>query len=139
VSQSVREPLPLRWLSAHGIASPKPWYLTQNDKERDKLRDEYRLEFLDGSRLERDIHPFAQRRDQDDIAGFEVVDGELLALVLVVHLTWKGTPEALGYPRVERFDDFWHWLKTAIDDTALSCSEEDLAEILVPTRSTRPL
>jgi hypothetical protein len=119
-------PLPLRWVRAHGLEGLTPWHWIDGDAQRDGLRREYRREVSAGSQPEQDLLPFAARQDCDDIAGFEVADGKTLEVVLVVHLTWRGSPEVTGFPSVQRYASFWEWLKAAIDDSAEWCSEDEL-------------
>lgn len=46
----------------------------------------------------RDLLPFAQGGNGDDVAGVVLKDGTPLATVCTVHLTWRGGPEAPGWP-----------------------------------------
>lgn len=123
---TTKEPLPLRWIRAHGLKALTPWHLIEKEPEREALRREYSVEVSNGSQPARDIYPFARRQDQDDVAGFVIADGIVTEAVVVVHLTWTAAPERPGYPGTTRFENLWQWLKSVIDDTAEWCSEEDL-------------
>lgn len=124
-----QEPLPLRWLRAHGVHSLTPWYFIEREETRSALRDEYCTEVYKGSQPVRDIYPFARRQDNDDVAGFVVRPEGFTGEVVIAHLTWSGQPETKGYPTLVQFPDFWNWLKAVIDDSAEWCSEEDLPDI----------
>jgi hypothetical protein len=113
-------PLPLRWLRAHGLRFLTPWHFIDDVDEAAAMRREFRKEVSGGSQPERDMWPFARRQGQDDV----VVTGKVIS----AHLTWVGGSERSGYPMTERYDDIWTWLKTAIDDTASWCCEEDMPE-----------
>jgi hypothetical protein len=126
---SQHQPLPLRWLRAHGLRGLKPWHFIDNADEIAGLRDEFRREVSGASQPERDFLPFASRQDCDDVAGFVVEKDRTLSTVIVVHLTWRMGPEVPGFPRINRCRDIWEWLKLAIDEAALWCSEEDMPEI----------
>jgi hypothetical protein len=56
---------------------------------------------------------FARRQDCDDIACFSVQAGRVDTIV-VIH-GWTGQ----GYEIVGRYESFWDWLKSVIDDMAV--------------------
>ena len=123
-------PLELRWLLAHGVRRLTPWhFLELGDQARLRFRQEFKTEVSGGSQPERDVLPFAVRRDQDDISGFVVKGAVTTSAIITVHLTWAGCPERKGYPRIIRYPNIWEWMKSVIDDTAQWCSEDDLAEL----------
>lgn len=124
-------PLPLRWLRAHGLRGLTPWDFIEDDPSVvARLRAEFRKEVRGRSQPEEDFLPFARRYDQDDVAGFVIEHGTTISKVISVHLTWTGQSEATGFPRIDRYDDIWAWMKAAIDETAAWCCEEDLQELL---------
>ena len=129
MSETQPVPLPLRWVRAHGFKSLTPWHLIESDQTGAGFRREYVLEVSGGSLPERDMLPFARRQDCDTVAGFVVDAGEVREAVIEVHLTDRGGPEILGYPQARRFANFWEWLKSATDDSADWCSEEELADL----------
>jgi len=123
-------PLPLRWVRAHGLAGLTPWHFIDEEQEREGLRRQYRLEVSTGSQPWADVLPFARRQDRDDIAAFHVKDGIPQDLVLEIHLTWSAGPERPGYPGVQRYDDFWAWLQSAVADSGQWCNEDDLRHLV---------
>ena len=56
----------------------------------------------------RKLIPFARRDDNDDIACFEVGKGEK---VQIIH-----DFASEGYEQRNEYNDFWDWLKDAIDE-----------------------
>lgn len=56
----------------------------------------------------RKLIPFARRDDNDDIACFEVEKGEK---VQIIH-----DFASEGYEQRNEYNDFWDWLKDAIDE-----------------------
>ncbi|RYZ01377.1 MAG: hypothetical protein EOO73_35730 [Myxococcales bacterium] len=106
--------------------------MIENDEMSAGFRREYVLEVSGGSLPERDMLPFAHRQDCDDVAGFVVDNGEVREAVIEIHLTYRGGPEIPGYPQAKRFASFWEWLKSAIDDSADWCGEEELADLKEP-------
>ena len=84
-------PLEYRWLKAHNFEGFTPWYIVEPEKS-EGIRKEYQLE------TGKDIIPFARRQDNDDIAGFDIMNGNPTSKVLTVHLTWSGKNESNGYP-----------------------------------------
>lgn len=118
-------PLPLRWLLAHGITSLTPWHFLADCDRIAALRAEYQAETAD----ERDCLPFATRQDCDDIAAFVISDGVVTKNVIKVHLTYARGPEREGFPSAERYDSFWAWLKSAVDDSSNFATELDFEEI----------
>jgi len=123
-------PLPLRWILAHRVTSLTPWHFLDDPERIDGLRAQYRREVSTGSQPITDCLPFARRQDCDDVAAFVVVDGVVTAEVIDVHLTWAPGPERPGYPSLDRYPDFWAWLKSAIDASADFSSELDLDDII---------
>jgi hypothetical protein len=124
-----RDPLPLRWIRAHGLQSLTPWHFVDDPSERAGLQKEFRLEVSAGSQPVTDILPFARRQDCDDVAAFIVEAGTVTDDVVIVHLTWRQGPEQPGYPSIHRCRDFWDWLETALADTREWASEDELADL----------
>lgn len=117
-------PLEYRWIKAHKFQGLTPWYLVE-PLNSDGLRKEYQLE------TGRDIIPFARRQDNDDIAGFEVVDKQPTSKVLTVHLTWTGKLERKGYPVIKESKNIFSWIsEVVIPATQDWMSEEELADLI---------
>ena len=117
-------PLEYRWLKANGFSGFEPWNLL-DESDGDGLRNEYQKE------TGNDFYPIARRYDCDDVAGFEVVEGNVKSNVINVHLTWSGSRESDGYPRMTKFNTMFDWLKEqVIDDTIDWMSEEELDDLL---------
>jgi hypothetical protein len=124
-------PVELRWLQANGFTGFRPWYIVSEDWAR-SIRQEFRNETETDFHEIRDILPFAARQDMDDVAGFVIENGVVIAKVVTVHLTYRRNgPEIKGYPEMLIHDSFWSWMKTCIDDTADRCDDEELADLLV--------
>jgi hypothetical protein len=116
-------PLEYRWLKANGFKGFVPWYLIE-DIGQEAIRSEYKKE------TGRDFFPFARRQDNDDVAGFEIVDGEILDRVVSVHLTWTRNREQEGFPAQKTYSNMFDWLsKVVIPDTFGWMSEEDLDDL----------
>lgn len=116
-------PLEFRWLKANGFKGFVPWCLLDQPGH-EGLRKEYQLETGE------DFYPIARRQDCDDVAGFEVVNGEILSKVINTHLTWSGKYELEGYPIREEYKDMFEWLMhDVIPNTWEWMSEEDLEDI----------
>ena len=84
-------PLEYRWLKANGFNGFVPWYLIDVPGE-EWLRIEYQKE------TDEDFYPFARRQDRDDVAGFEIINGDIQSTIVSVHLTWSGKQEREGFP-----------------------------------------
>ena len=119
-------PLAYRWLKAHNFEGFTPWYLIDPLSELAAgLRKEYQLE------TGKDLLPFARRQDNDDIAGFEVIDNLASPKVLTVHLTWIGKPEAPGFPRTAESTDMLAWLsEIVLPETQDWMDERELADLI---------
>lgn len=59
-----------------------------------------------------DLVAFARRQDNDDIACFHVLQGNVQA-IMVIH-GWT----TAGYAVVQTYPTFWDWLKAVVDDIA---------------------
>jgi hypothetical protein len=129
---TVKALMALRWLRGHKFTGFTPWHFVEGDVGREGLRRELQLETSGGPDPALDFYPFATRQDRDDVAGFLIRDGVITTEVLVVHLTWRRSPEGPGWPMTARFESIWAWLKSVIDDAAEWCAwadEDDLAEL----------
>lgn len=116
-------PLEYRWLVAQHFDGYKPWYLIHQDGL-DGLRKEYQME------TGKDIYPFARRQDNDDIAGFEMVDGKPTSKVLTVHLTWSAKLEREGYPHTRISENMFDWISNIVfHDTQDWMSENELEDL----------
>ena len=128
------EPLPLayRWLRANGVHRLLPWTFLDESEEAQRLRGEFVREVTPpNDTLVRDLCPFAQRKDRDEIAGFIVAGGQVTEEVALVALTWRGRPEKAGWPALQRFADLWIFAREALlEDAKEWANEEGLARLL---------
>ena len=119
-------PIEYRWLKAHNFEGLRPWYFIDPFNS-GGLRKEYQLE------TGKDIIPFARRQDNDDIAGFEIIDNEIQNKVITVHLTWSSKMEREGYPNLKDSIDIFKWLENiVIPETKDWINEEELNDIVNP-------
>ena len=116
-------PIEYRWLKAHNFNILTPWYFVE-PADSSGIRKEYQLE--SGN----DIIPFARRQDNDDIAGFKVVNGEIQKTVLTVHLTWISKLERNGYPMTRESSDLIEWIKNImLPESQEWMTEDELADM----------
>ncbi len=125
-------PLPYRWLRANGLARLVPWTFIDDPQEVQRLRGEFVREVTaPNDTVVRDLLPFAERKDRDEVAGFVVEEGKLKQEVALVALTWRGRPEKPGWPALQRFDDLWVFAREAlIEDAREWANEEGLQRLL---------
>ena len=117
-------PIEYRWLQAHKFVLLTPWFECDDDMVK-SFRNEYQRE------TNRDILPFATRQDNDDIAGFEVIDGNATSTVLTVHLTWSKKLETDGYPSTFVFENIFDWItKVMFADTEEWIDEDEIRDLL---------
>jgi hypothetical protein len=121
---SMEYPIEYRWLKAHKFNILTPWFwIEPNDSE--VLRKEYQLE------SGMDIVPFARRQDNDDIAGFRSVNGEIQKNVVTVHLTWSSGLEIKGYPVSRDSSDLLEWIKEImLPDSKEWMTEDELEDLI---------
>ncbi len=84
-----------------GLVDLEPWWILHGDLLRERqvgLRTRYPA---------RTLVPFARRQDNDDVACFDVDTGKLV----IVH-----DFAAPGWEQRAEFDDFYGWLRQAIDE-----------------------
>jgi hypothetical protein len=128
------EPLPLayRWLRANGLSRLVPWTFIDDPQEVQRLRGEFVREVTaPNDTVVRDLLPFAERKDRDEVAGFIVEGGRLKQEVALVALTWRGRAEKPGWPALQRFDDLWVFAREAlIEDAREWANEEGLQRLL---------
>lgn len=116
-------PLAYRWLRALGVRDLRPWQLVE-PAARDGSRRAFRVE--SGGR---DVVPFAARRDNDDTAGFEVLNGQTTGRVVVFHPAWSGREEP-GLIDAE-YEDLWAFLaRRVVEDMRDWANEVDLADMV---------
>lgn len=65
----------------------------------------------------RDLEPFCAATGSDDVAGFVVEDGRPTPHVAVVHLTWRGAPEAPGFPGTRVHPHLAAWVARELAST----------------------
>ena len=128
------EPLPLayRWLRANGLHRLLPWTFVDSGEEVQRLRGEFVREVAAPNDTKvRDLLPFAQRKDRDEVAGFVVSGGRVTDEVALVALTWRGRPEKRGWPALQRFPDVWVFAREALlEDAKEWANEEGLARLI---------
>lgn len=116
-------PIEYRWLKAHNFNLLTPWYFVEPD-DSNGIRKEYQAE------TGYDIIPFARRQDNDDIAGFKIINGEIKNTVLTVHLTWSSKRENNSYPISRESSDMMEWIKTImLPESQKWMTEEELEEL----------
>lgn len=86
-----------------GLLDFDPWIILGNDR----LRTRY--EGIKQRYPKRELIPFARREDNDDIACWEVNKG---GRVIIIH-----DFASEGYENVKELDDFWCWLRNALEAT----------------------
>jgi len=75
--------------------------------------------------------PFARRQDNDNIAGFEVIDNVVYKNVITVHLTWSSKPEKKGYPVLRESKDMFTWIsEVVLPESKEWVNEEELSDII---------
>jgi hypothetical protein len=128
------QPLPLayRWLRANGLQRLVPWTFIDDPLEVQRLRGEFVREVsAPNDTVVRDLLPFAQRKDRDEVAGFIVEGGRIHEEIALVALTWRGRPEKPGWPALQRFEDLWVFAREAlIEDAREWANEEGLQRLL---------
>ena len=114
-------PLAFRWFASLGLLWFKPWDFAYDISPQRNVRRAFRIE----SGGKRDVIPFASRQDNDDMAGFEVIDGQVTDRVIAFHPSWT---EKRNHCLIDReFDDLWMFVsQQVIDDMKDWASEEDL-------------
>lgn len=115
-------PLAFRWFVVHGSIWFKPWYFDYDVSPGRNVRRAFRIE----SGGKRDLIPFAFRQDNDDMAGFEVVEGKVTDRVIAFHPSW--TERANPYLIDGEFEDLWEFMRqTVVEDMKWWANEEDAA------------
>lgn len=85
-----------------GVLNLEPWMLLEGEVLRERLRG------LRDRYPDRQLIPFAARQDSDDIACWSA---DKPGAVLVVH-----DFASVGYEIDREFDDFYAWLRQAVED-----------------------
>lgn len=115
-------PLEYRWLLAHGFSGFTPWYVIEDEKQREALVRAF------GHETGMRGWPFARRQDRDDVAFLELAGEEPTGRVLSRHITWSGKREP-GTGMV--YAGMCEWLaRQVIPDTREWMTEEDLQDVL---------
>jgi hypothetical protein len=84
-----------------GLTNIEPWWIIDGDRLRSRfigLRERYR---------ERSLVPFAVRQDNDDVACWDTIAGN----VAIVH-----DFASPGYEQRSEFGNFYAWFRQAIED-----------------------
>jgi hypothetical protein len=111
-------PLAFRWFVVHGLIWFKPWYFDYDASPERNVRRAFRIET--GGR---DLVPFAFRQDNDDMAGFEVIDGRMTDRVIAFHPSWT---EKLNLHIIDReFEDLWSFVRDMIISDMEDWANED--------------
>ena len=127
-------PVSYRWLIAQGVTRLCPWNIWTGAKYQE-LSKSIRAEFLKeisppNTSLITDIVPFASAQHMDDYAAFIIEEGVITEKVVMVHLTFSGVSEEIGYPSRQVFQNLWEWLiKEIIPETADWADEDELADL----------
>ena len=117
-------PIEYRWLKAHNFNILTPWYFIEPDNS-SAIRREYQNE------TGKDIFPFARRQDNDEFAGFLIINGVIQKTVLTVHLTWTTKLENNGFPLCRESSDLIEWLKNImLTDTQEWITENELEDLI---------
>ena len=119
----VQGPLPLayRWLVAHGLIHFKPWHIAPDPDDGGASRAAFRIE----TGYRRDVLPFARRQDNDDTAGFEIIDGRPTSRVIAYHPAFVNRLNA--HLIDAEFDDLWSFLAArVVDDMRWWADESEL-------------
>lgn len=115
-------PLAFRWFVSHGLLWFKPWYFDYDVSPLRNVQRAFRIE--SGGR---DVIPFAFRQDNDDMAGFEVVEGRVTDRVIAFHPSWTEKPNE--YLIDGEFSDLWEFAsKQLMQDMKWWASEDDFPE-----------
>ena len=108
-------PVGYRWLVLKGLVDLCPWYLIEEQRAAEALRDELLREIASPNTSPiKDWFPFARRQDRDDFAGFVIEDGWVKPEVVVVHLTFTHRSELPPFPIMCRFPTLWSWLQAEV-------------------------
>ena len=119
-------PLPLayRWLLAHGLIHFKPWHLVVDLGDGGACRAAFRIE----AAFQRDVLPFARRRDNDNTAGIEIIGGRCTDRVIAFHPSYDGRPNS--HLIEAEFEDLWSFLsRQVVDDMRWWADEAELDEM----------
>jgi hypothetical protein len=87
-----------------------PWYFL---KPADRFMTAERWPSVAGD----DMIVFARKQDDDTLAAFKLSDGKVCGEIFVLN-GWTGI-KGERFDVLQRFDNFWDWLKSTIDDIAL--------------------
>lgn len=85
----------------------QPWYFTPSEEMFWATESWPNVQVINEKLL-----VFARRQDNDDLACFSVREGEIVGVVVIQG--WVGN----GFEVLEKFEDFWKWVKFVIDDIA---------------------
>jgi hypothetical protein len=128
-------PLPYRWFLTKGLVNLEPWSFIDDVGSLAIPPDFAKSQFFqDRFKLETgadfDVYLFARRQDMEDFAFFAVKDGQILDLVIPIHLTFSGNKDferPLRLPEISL--TFMQWIKRdVIADIEAWQSEEELGE-----------
>lgn len=95
-------PRPFTRVVQLGLTDLEPWYLLEGKSLRDTLAG------LGERYPRRQLIPFARRQDNDDVACWQVGDGDA---IFVIH-----DFSSPGWEQRAQFATFYDWLRRAIED-----------------------
>jgi hypothetical protein len=78
-----------------------PWYIMDNDEVK------IRMKGLSIRYPDRNLIPFARRRDNDDVACFELNKGEKVQMIHDF--------ASSGYEQRKAYESFWDWFKESVE------------------------
>jgi hypothetical protein len=117
LSGPLGQPLPIgyKWLCRSNVLKWTSWHLIPDQQTSDAFREELQKETASPNPSKvKDIQPFAQGGNGDDIAGFVLSNGTVQQSVVEVHLTWAKRPESEGWPGMALYSGLWEWLADSV-------------------------
>lgn len=88
-----------------GLLDFDPWIILTGDR----LNSRY--EGIKSRYPDRQVIPFAMKDGTDDVACWEINSGDTIS---IIH-----DYASSGWESREQFDDFWEWLRNAVEETIL--------------------
>jgi len=81
-------PIQYEWIKLNGYKEFTPWHF-RNIEEYDSINKNFSIENAQNRR----VVTFANRQDNDDAAGFEVINGKVTDCVICFHPSYSGRKE----------------------------------------------
>lgn len=118
-------PLSFRWVIAQGNLNYKPWYIVEDWQKKNFADNAFKLENIE----KRSVLTFAYRQDQDDFAGFEIINGKVTENIIYFHPSFNN--EKNKNLIIKEFHNFFKFMSDVIiPDMQEWCSEDDFEDIL---------